>query len=110
MGGGVRADPAQVLGGVAAALEAAERHRVTAHPQMAVRVAEAGQHQAAVQIGHARGRPAQAVQVTCAPNRSDPAARDRHGAGCAAGGIDGVHDPAAEDQIGLHFAMLPPGR
>ncbi len=75
-----------------------------------MRVAESGQHHAAVEVDDARGRPAQAVEVTRAPDGGDPAARDRDGVGGAAGGVDGVDDRPAEDQIGLHSPMLPPGR
>ena len=106
VGVAVDGDTAQVLVGAAAALEAAQRRRVAARPEMAVRVLESGEHHPAVEVDDPRRRPPQPVHLVCVADGGDTPGLDRHGGGGAPGGVHRVHGRAAQDQIRGHARQM----
>ena len=104
VGCGVLADAPQVLLRPAALREVAERALVSAHRQVAVRVLEAGQHHAALDVDDPRARPGQLRDLRGAADGDDAAVRDRHRLVHAAGSVDRVDDAVREDQVGRHQA------
>jgi hypothetical protein len=95
-------DAAQVLVGVAAALEAAERRGMAARAEVAVRVLEAREDHGATEVADAGVGPPHAVDLGRAPDGGDPAVGHGERLGRRAGRVNSLDDRVAKDQIGGH--------
>jgi len=95
---GVLPDPAQVLGGVDGVGEVAQAEFESGALRVDVCVLEAGEQQLAFQVHDFGARADQLAHLVMADG-DDPPVAYGHGGGAAAGGIDGVHGTAGQDEV-----------
>ena len=99
---GIGRDDAAVLLAVVRVVEPAAVAREAAALRVHVRVLEAGQQAAALQVDDVRGRADVGLDVGVEADGGDPPAVDRDSRDLAPGGVRRVDGAVAEDEVGGH--------